>query len=138
MNELQPWKSLVWSCVILAGVIAPTAILLAGTCNRGLSFDALRTAAAGGGVCWVAGAAALVATFFANRIGSPIQGVLAGMLFRMGLPLAAVLALPRLDERLAATGVVTTIVGVYLVALVVETLLSLKMVPAPGQAAKAA
>jgi hypothetical protein len=128
---------LVASCAILAAVIGPTAIVVAGVCGRGLSVDSLRVAAIAGVVCWVAAATALAATFFANRSGAPIQGVLAGMLFRMGLPLAVVLTLPRLDERLAAGGLTFTILGVYLVALAVETALSLKMVPSATQAAKA-
>ena len=129
---------LITSWAILAAVIAPTAVLLAGALNRGFSLDSLVTAAVAGGVCWLAATLALALTFFGNKNGAPIQGVLGGMLFRMGLPLAAVLALPRLDERFASSGLVGTILGVYLVTLAVETLLALKMVPSQAQSAKAA
>ena len=78
-----------------------------------------------------AAAIALAATFFGNQFGAPVQGVLVGMLFRMGLPLAALIGLPQVGGPLATGGLGMTIVGVYLVALVIETLLALRMVPAP-------
>ena len=56
------------------------------------------------------------------------------MFFRMGLPLAALIGLPQVGGPLASGGLGTTIVGVYLVALVIETLLALRMVPSPTAA----
>jgi hypothetical protein len=142
MSETQQTRcsamTLATSCALLAATIAPTAILIAGLRNRGFSADSLATAAIAAGVCWTAAALALIAAFFGNRWESPVQGVLVGMLFRMGLPLAAVLGLPTLDERLAASGIVGTILGVYLVALAVETLLALRMVPSQVRTAKTA
>jgi len=46
--------------------------------------------------------------------------------------------LPRLNERLAAGGLVGTILGVYLVTLAVETFLALRLVGPGTAAAKAA
>jgi hypothetical protein len=122
--------SLVTFCALMAVLIAPAAVLVSAICNRGFSAQSLFIAAIGGGVCWLAAATALSATFFGNRFGAPVQGVLVGMLFRMGLPLVALIGLPQVGGPLAAGGLGTTIVGVYLVALVIETLLALRMVPA--------
>lgn len=122
-------KGLVQSCAILAGLVAPAALIAAAVANRGVSTDTLLVAAIGGGICWAAAALALAALFFGNRFQAPVQGALIGMLFRMGLPLAAIIGLPQLEGSLATRGVVATILGVYLVALVSETVLAVRMVP---------
>jgi len=54
--------------------------------------------------------------------------MLIGMMFRMGLPLAALVTLPRIEGRLATSGISTTILGIYLVALIAETLLALRLI----------
>ena len=111
-------------------VLAPVgAALSRGSAAGDSRRESLVAAAIGGGVCWLAASLALAATFLGNRLQAPVQGVLAGMLFRMGLPLAAIMALPKLGGAWAPPGVATTILGVYLVALVVETVLALRMVP---------
>jgi hypothetical protein len=121
------------SCALLAAVIAPAALGIAWLVGgREWSDAVLASAALAGGVCFVAASMALVAVFLGNRWNAAVQGVLVGMLFRMGLPLAAVVALVKFDLPLAPRGAATTILGVYLIALVVETLLSLRMVP-PAQ-----
>jgi hypothetical protein len=121
--------ALVRSCALLGVLLAPVALLVAAVCQRGFSGQSLAAAAIAGGVCWLAAALALGATVLGNRCRSPVQGVLAGMLFRMGLPLASLVVLPKLGGPFAASGVATTILGVYLAALVIETVLALKMVP---------
>jgi hypothetical protein len=123
---------------LLALVIAPTAVLVAWIYSRELSASTLLGAAIGGGVCLLAGALALTATALGNRLQFPVQGVLIAMLIRMGLPLAAIIALPYIDSSGAASIARATILGVYLIALVIETALSLRMIPQPAQAAKAA
>ena len=131
------WMGLVASCALLAVVLAPAAILVAWISSGRFAADTLLAAAIGGGICWVAASLALTATYLGNRWQSPVQGVLAGMLFRLGLPLVAITALPKLGGSWAPPGVATTILGVYLVALVVETGLALRMVPPQSRAAKA-
>jgi len=130
--------SLVASCAVLAVVLAPVAILVAWISSGRFSADTLLAAAIGGGICWLAASLALTATYLGNRWHAPVQGVLAGMLFRLGLPLMAIIALPKLGSPWTPTGVAATILGVYLVALVVETGLALRMVPLQPRAAKAA
>jgi hypothetical protein len=126
------------SCAVLAVVLTPVALGIAALCHRGLTETAWLAAAVAGGVCWAAAALALVSGFVGNRWDLPVQGVLLGMLFRMGLPLAAVVFLPRLLGAWAAEGLARTILGVYLSALVAETLLALRMFSPPARAAKAA
>lgn len=122
--------SLLTSIALLALAMVPVAGLVAAICNRGLSASALASAAVAGVICWLAGASALTATFLGNRFSAPVQGMLVGMLFRMGLPLLALIAASQSQTLRGMTDLATTILGVYLVALAIETLLAVRMVPA--------
>lgn len=120
---------LVGSCALLAVVIGVAAPLISALVHRGFSAEALSAAGIAGGICFLAAAVALVATHLGNRFQAPVQGLLVSMIFRMGLPLVALIALPNLGGPFAASGVSSTILGVYLVALAVETALALRMIP---------
>ena len=81
--------SLVASCALLAAAIAPVSLVTAANCSRGFSPQSLFVAAVAFGVCWIAAGLALTATWLGNRYKEPVPGLLLGMMFRMGLPLAA-------------------------------------------------
>jgi hypothetical protein len=130
------WMSLVASCAILAAVLAPAAILFAWIGVGRLSSESLAAAVIGGGICWFAASLALAATYLGNHWNAPVPGVLAGMLFRLGLPLAAVAVLSRLGGAWAPRGITTTILGAYVVALIAETALALRMIPHSPSPAK--
>jgi hypothetical protein len=126
------------SCAMLGMVLAPVALGIS-VFQGGWTSESLVRAALGGGICWIAAVLALVSTYLGNRWHSPVQGLLLGMLFRMILPLAAVLVLTNLGGPLALPDIATTILGVYLVALVLETLLAVRMISPVSEArAKAA
>ena len=129
--------TLVASCALLGIVIAPCSLLIAALASGGVSPRALAAAALSGSICWVAAALALTVTWLGNRFRAPVQGLLGGMLLRMGLPLAAILVLPNVGEPFSTTGMTTTLLGVYFVALVMETVLAVRMTPAQ-QTARAA
>jgi hypothetical protein len=131
------WTSLAMSCALLALCIAPAAAIAARISTQQWSMETLRAAAIGGAICWVAASFALTATYLGNRLQSPVQGVLAGMVFRLGLPLAALLVLQKVEHAAIPPGTRGTILGVYLVALVVETGLALRMIAIQPRAVKA-
>jgi hypothetical protein len=83
-------------------------------------------------VCWFGSTAALVLTALLRGPQTALYSLLFGMVFRMGLPLAAGIVLSQQSPRLAAAGVFGCIVGFYLVTLVAETLLSLPLVQGPA------
>ena len=66
---------------------------------------------------------ALTRYYLGNQLDARVQGVLAAMLFRMGLPLAVALIACRKSMARWHDAVGLTILGTYLVALLVETLL---------------
>jgi len=117
---------LVQSCALLGVGLVPVAIAVACAATGEVSSAALASAALAGGICWAAATFALTATYVGNWFHAPVQGMLAGMLFRMGLPLGAIIAA---NASTAPRGAVVTILGVYLVTLVAETALALRMVP---------
>lgn len=120
-----------------------TAVLL--LCFAGVAFyahsrhglDGVVAAAVGAGVCW---AGAIIALFLAAMMqgaSGAVNGVLLGMLFRMGLPLAAALYFHRQAGPLAEAGIFGMILCYYFVTLVAETLLALRIVgPANSASAK--
>src|SRR5689334_8695469 len=83
---------LVLACAILLAVIGPASIAVAVGAEGAISWRVVAFAAAAGVICYMATASSLVAVFVGNQVGLPVQGMLLGMLFRMGLPLAALIA----------------------------------------------
>jgi hypothetical protein len=121
------WKGLIGACALLAAVLLPAGLAIGWLVSRRFDAFVLQAALIAAGLCWLAGALALVATHVGTRAGAPVQGVLLAMLLRMGLPLGAGLALNQVAP-LAEVGIFSMILGVYLCALVAETLLSLRII----------
>lgn len=126
-------SSLVWLTVALLAVFP----LFAWVARYQHGQWGLIAAAVAGGICWAGGAAALVCAALLNR-SSPVAGVLAGMLFRMGLPLAGGVILQQTHAELAAAGIFGTVVLYYLITLVVETTLSIRLLRGAGAASRTA
>jgi hypothetical protein len=124
--------SLFLSCALLFVAIGPAAFLSAICFEHGFSSRALLIAVEAGVLCYVAASMSLIVTFVGNQAGMPVQGLLLGMLFRMGLPLAGLIAFSS-QRTLGAT-----IVVVYLLALIVETVLALRLTPMPSRMTSAA
>lgn len=118
---------LVAACAVLAAILIPVGLLVGWAVAWRFDAEVAQAALLATGVCWFAGALALSATQVGSRLGMPLQGFMAGMLFRTGLPLGAGIALNRVGP-LAESGIFTMILGVYLCALVVETILSLYLI----------
>lgn len=87
-------------------------------------------AAAVAGVCvWLSGGLALVCVAVPQPPTRRVASLLLAMLLRMSLPIGVGLVLGTGDGPLAAGGVFGQIVVLYLVALAIETPLSLKYIP---------
>ena len=118
---------LIAACALLAAVLLPAGLLIGWIVAWRFDRLVLQAALIAIGVCWISGTFALAAAYAGGRLGMPVHGFLLGMLFRTGLPLAAGVALSRVGP-LAEAGIFSMILGVYLCALVVETLLSLYLI----------
>jgi hypothetical protein len=122
-------KSLFASCAILFAVLAPLSFAIGLWAYSRSGAIGVAAAAIAGGVCWLSASLALVSVYLGQKLGNPIGGIVGSMFFRMGLPLGAGLAIQQWQPPLAGAGCFLMILGLYLVALVVETALSLKFVP---------
>lgn len=127
--------SLLAGCALLAAALLPLAAGIAWFAYGRSGWTGVAAAALAGVVCWVSACLALVAGFCGQELGNPVAGILGGMLFRLGLPLATGVLIQAKHAPLAQAGCFTMILGLYLVALVIETLLSLRFVPQSTRAA---
>ena len=97
----------------------------------------VQAATVAGSLCWAGGMLALLTVVVVRGSEKVLQRFLLGMFFRMGLPLVAGLDLKERGGDLAQSGVFEMILGFYLVALVVETVLSLRFVAPAGKMTEA-
>ena len=82
-------------------------------------------------VCWLSGGLALASLMWWRRQNLPIQGALSAIGVRTFIPLGAGVFLSSRGGALAEAGVFGLIVVFYLVTLVVDTLISVKIVGSP-------
>lgn len=79
------------------------------------------------GVNWFAASVALLCLERFRRVGQALSGILLGMLVRLGLPLAVGIILDHKAGDLSRAGVFGWIVVFYLIALIAETSLSVRI-----------
>lgn len=83
--------------------------------------DAYLACGLAGFIVWVAGSIGLALATLAPTAPARLNALLGGMLFRMALPLASLLILPRFFQRLADSGFPDFILMFFLVGLLIET-----------------
>jgi hypothetical protein len=126
-NLFARWRSrgLATQAAVLVGMVlavyaavAPVAGALSGTVG-------LAAAAVAAGLCLAGAGLALVACRLYRDSKRALQGVLIGMVLRMGVPLLSALAIQVQGGGLARAGLLVYLVVFYPVTLFVETALSL-------------
>jgi hypothetical protein len=115
-----------WACQIALALVVLTACAVAAASARLLS-GPWGPAAAGVSAlsCWFGAAAALAATTMLARHGNGLAGLLAGMAFRMAIPLASVVVFHLVGGPLVQAGLLYYFLFFYPLTLAVETALSL-------------
>jgi hypothetical protein len=108
----------------LAGVAALSGALAAQ--SRGPA--AYQAAAVAALLNWIAGSMALATVIATRHSSQRLNGALGAMLARMALPMAAVLFFMSSKHPLVAAGVVGQIVVLYLCGLIVETIMTVRLV----------
>ena len=127
-NSAGNWLRLIGSCLIFT--VALLAVFPAFAYfgySRSGSWG-LAAAGVAGGACWLSGLMSLVLIGMCRGADAAFNGALLGILVRMGLPLLAAIAFAQQRGELAQAGVLGMILGYYLVALVVDTLLSVRLI----------
>jgi hypothetical protein len=112
--------------VVLTSVLAATWIVEAILLVPSRGWQVAGVAGIAAGICWVAGALALVSTLLLTRAKQPLTGVLSGVLFRTMLPLAA-LGVGTAVPGLARAGLPGQLVIYFLVMLATETILAVRV-----------
>jgi len=120
-------RAVIWSCVILASVsIVLLAVLgsYAYLLHGGIGVAAAATAV---GLCWLGATAALLCVGLADT-SQAVFAQLGGMALRLGLPVVAGLTLNYQVAAFAEVGFFTMVLVSYLIILLVETLLSVRLI----------
>jgi hypothetical protein len=135
-GEAVSLRQLVISVTILTAVLAAAFPLFAWYGYYRSGTWGVAAAGVAAVVCWVGCTLALACSALLQRT-QPVAGVLGGMFFRLGVPLVLGLALQYNHAELARAGVFGTILVYYFLSLVVETILSIRLIPSPQQIFKA-
>jgi len=120
-----PWPRIIWCQGILLaalGLMFPLVAYVGWTKSEQAGLIAATVAFL---ICWLPNAAALAMIGILNDPQNSVQIVLGGMLLRMGLPLGTVILLMQSRHWLVDAHFAPMVLAFYLVALAVETLLSL-------------
>ncbi len=126
--------SLLTACVVLTLVVLLALPIFAWVGHSRSGTAGIFAAAVAAGICWGGAFLALLLSGWLRSGQNAVNGVLAGMLFRMGVPLVAGMALHWQGGWLAEAGVFGMILAFYFVTLIAETLLALRLVaPASKQ-----
>ncbi len=128
-NSVRP-KSLLWACALLTTALSLLLPCFAayGYFTSGVMGSVAAVVAFG--ICLSSGILALCVTAISQKMNQGMQGILAAMMVRMSVPLAALIVLPKVSGPLVAAGITGLLMAYYLVTLAIETWLSLRFVPA--------
>lgn len=132
-GPLSLTASLLWLSLVLAG----TFLLVGGYTYSQQDAEGLRATTVAWLVCWGAGSLALMVVRLMRTPERAISGMLLANLIRMGLPLATGVVLQYQGGPLAEAGVFGRIVIFYLVMLVTEAYLSVRLVKQATEKTKA-
>ncbi len=123
------WRGLLFDCALLSAAILVTLIVVGLVASRSHGAVGWWAAVTAGGLSWLGAMLALSSTRFFkadNQVNQALFGILAGMAFRMGLPLFVGLLMLQSGGELVEAGVVGMVFVFYFVTLVVETPMMLR------------
>ncbi len=127
-NSLRRPPRLWAACAALTGVTLLALAVIGWLGYSASGVAGVWAAATAAGVCWFGATIALVLVGVSQAAKQAVSRVLAGMAFRMGLPLVVGLILDRRGGPLSEAHVFGMIVVFYLITLFVETWLALRLV----------
>lgn len=138
-NSSAPDRSAkLWrACILLTLVTLLALPAFAGVGYWRNGVPGIQAAGVAAAICWIGAIIALLLGGLMRGTENAVNGVLLGMLFRMGVPLGGGFALHELHEGLAKAGVFGMILAYYFVTLFAETLLAVKLVGPTGTKKKA-
>ncbi len=127
LDRLFP-RTLAGSCVVLTVVVALVLPVVALALRARNGSDGVLAACIAAGICWVASITALVVAKITTDTQLRLAGVFASMALRTGIPLIAAILLTSTSPTLTRGGVFGATVVFYLLTLMLETVLSVRLV----------
>jgi hypothetical protein len=129
------WESHTWRRLVIAECVLVAALGLAATVAGAMGWahagsQGLLAAVAAFLVCWIPNAVSLFIVAIFRDPEHSLPAMLFSMLVRMGIPLGVALVLLRTQHWLVDAGALPMVLAMYLVALVVETGLSMWIIGA--------
>jgi hypothetical protein len=138
ISPKKPKTSVAFACVLLSLSLLLAFPIIGSFAYNSHGLNGIIAAGLAGAICWSGAMIALVLVgVFRNSPNQMVSATLLGMLFRMGLPLGAGLFLTNAGGPLAEAGLVRMILVFYLIGLVVETILSVRIMGSSKDVAKA-
>ena len=120
--------------IFLAAVAAASGIVAARQYGAGAYLASAISAL----LIWSVGSLSLLIVALAPTPQARVNAALLGMLIRMALPMVAIAYFSKSNHPLAAEGIVGLLVVHYLLGLIAETLLSVRLTTAAGEKLSAA
>ena len=124
-------NGLLTDCAIVSAAILGTFVVVGFVASVWQGNDGWTTAATAGGISWIGGLLAIALHRIVkvkNQVNQALFGILAGMTFRMGLPLVFCLAMLNRGGAVVESGLLGMIAVYYFVGLTVETAILLRQV----------
>lgn len=115
---------------ILGLFLAAVAAVSGAVAARQYGTGAYLASAVSAAMIWAVGSLSLLIVALAPTPAARVNAALLGMLIRMGLPMLALMYFTKSNHSLAAEGIVGLLVVHYLLGLIVETLLSVRLTSA--------
>ena len=119
--------------IVLAGVLALAYPVFAWIGYRRTGLAGVTAAAAAGGICFASAGLALLLAALVREPQQAVSALLGGMILRTGIPLVFGIVMKERGGTLADGEILAMVLPYYLLTLLTETLLSLKLVPAGGK-----
>jgi len=126
---------LAWACAALTLSVVIAWLIDATVASRIAGHSVWGVSALAAGICWFGAMLSLVLLHVLRLRGSPVAGVLVGMLIRMAIPLFFAIVAATQDGSSAEAGLLGQLVVFYLVTLAIETCLSLALAKSVPQVA---
>jgi hypothetical protein len=129
---------LAWACAALSGLVVIAWLIDAALTSHFAGRSTWDVSALAAGICWTGAMLSLVLLHLLRLRGSPVAGVLVGMLVRMTIPLAIAFRVTTQGGSLADAGLLGQLVVFYLVTLTIETSLTMALTKSVPQVASVA
>jgi hypothetical protein len=129
-NDARPAPNVLSACLMLTAIVVIAYPLVAVVAEQLMHKPVWETAGVAAGVCWFGSTLALVFFHLLRQAGNVAAATLLGMLFRIAIPLVAVVLVYSQGGKLVDEEFFKLVLVFYFVTLTADTLLTLRLAKA--------